>query len=214
MKPVVFMMCLLGVTLAAPAPDGITNEQAAAHANEALRWMEMYRLFQQQGAAGNPFLPAAGAMVDAAQAQPVNAPPAPAGDVSDEETVPQVGSFGPAATPLNSDEVDDEEEAAPAVAAGAPAEPAAVPDPAAAVVVEAPVDVAPAAPDVSVDVVAAVPAAADVPVAVDVPAAVDAAAAAAAPDAAAAAPDAAAAAPDAAAAAPDAAAAAVDPAAV
>nr|XP_020457681.1 uncharacterized protein LOC109961316 [Monopterus albus] len=77
-KLLVFMMCLLATTLAAPAPDDENKEQVAAHANAALRWMEMYRLYQQQRLLRNPFLPVGNAPVRATPAQPDNVPrPAP-----------------------------------------------------------------------------------------------------------------------------------------
>ncbi|KAM7419289.1 hypothetical protein PAMA_016413 [Pampus argenteus] len=123
MKPVVILMCLLSTALAAPVPGSESNEQVAAHANEALRWMEMYRLYQQQGLVGNPFIPAAdapaetaaAAVVDAAPAEPANdSPPAPVpvGDASEEEEAEDgkpAPKAGPAA-PLNSDEAEEAEE--------------------------------------------------------------------------------------------------------
>jgi len=171
MKPVVFMMCLLVTALAAPAPGSESDEQVAAHANEALRWMEMYRLYQQQGLVGNPFVAAAdtpadaavGAAVDTAPAQPAYVPPpaAPAAPVEDasEEEDGNAARNAALGAPLNSDEEETEEvevaEVEPAVVEEAPAEPAAGPgaDPAADVetaVVDVPIDVAP------VDAIAAV----------------------------------------------------------
>ncbi|TKS68217.1 hypothetical protein D9C73_002278 [Collichthys lucidus] len=151
-------------------PGSESNEEkVAAHANEALRWMEMYRMYQQQGVVRNPFLPAADAPVDAAPAQPADVPaPAPIAneDASEEEAeegnpAPRAAAApGAPAAPLNSDEAEEVEEveaveAEPAVVEAAPAEPAAeepaaaepaAADPAAAVepaVVDVPVDAAP-----------------------------------------------------------------------
>ncbi|MEQ2194082.1 hypothetical protein XENOCAPTIV_022893 [Xenoophorus captivus] len=157
MKQILISMCLLVSTFAAPAPGSESSEQVAAHANEALRLMEMYRLYQQQGL-GNPFLPAADPPVVASQAQLT---PVPAEDVSDEETedgnpAARVAVPGAPAAPLNSDEEEEDEEAAevePTVVDVAPPDPTAAP--AAAVepeVVVIPPDVAPV-----VDVVVAVP---------------------------------------------------------
>ncbi|KAK1885683.1 D-alanine--D-alanine ligase [Dissostichus eleginoides] len=209
MKLVVFMMCLLATTLAAPVAESESNEEkVAAHANEALRWMEMYRMYQQQGVVGNPFLPAADAPVDAAPAEV--APPAPvaAADASEEENEDEGAAPKAAAAvgaPLNSDEEEEAEEveaaeAEPAVEVAleepaadpeADVEPAVVDVPVDAAMVDAavvvdvvpvdvvPAEVAPSAPEVAVN--APVPAAADVPA--DVPAAVDVHAAADAADA-------------------------------
>ncbi|XP_061687137.1 enamelin isoform X2 [Syngnathoides biaculeatus] len=102
------VMCLFVACSAAPLQESQSNEQIAAHANQALRLMEMYRLYQQQGLAVNPFLPAAAtprvraaakalSQVDAAPAQAATAaaplpPAAPAAaaqpvgeDASEEE---------------------------------------------------------------------------------------------------------------------------------
>ncbi|XP_062333368.1 enamelin [Osmerus eperlanus] len=181
MKPVVFLMCLLGSTFAAPAPESGSNEQVAAHANMALRMMEFYRMYgslQQQGvgAAGNPAFPAVPG--NAAAAPPPSffmPPPMPAG--SDEEGAPQYAyGYGlPAgaapAAPLNSDEVGEDAAGAEAEAAEAEAEPAAAEaEPAAEAAVPeaaAPVDVVPALPEVSMDIAVAVPAGADIGAAVD-----------------------------------------------
>nr|XP_057942617.1 enamelin [Doryrhamphus excisus] len=132
MAHVVLMMCLLVACSAAPAQESQNNEQIAAHANEALRWMEMYRLYQQQGMVANPFLPAAEApaepaaavvTVDAAPAQPATgAPPPPpppppqapaqsAGEASEEEN-DEAESAPKLAAPLNSDEEAEEAEEA------------------------------------------------------------------------------------------------------
>ncbi|XP_003454248.1 enamelin [Oreochromis niloticus] len=165
MKQLVFFICLLVSTLAAPAPASESSE-IAAHANEALRWMEMYRLYQQQGIVQNPFVPSAnspavsaGATVDAAPAQPADVPPpahVPVGDASEEETEdgnPATKAAGPA--PLNSDEVEEAEEveaaeADPAMVEAEPsANPAAVVEPA---VVDVPIDVAPVDDAAAVDV--------------------------------------------------------------
>ncbi|XP_076583689.1 enamelin [Chaetodon auriga] len=155
MKLLVFMMCLLVTTFAAPAPQSENTEekQIAAHANEALRWMEIYRLYQQQGIVRNPFLPAADVPVDAAPAQPADAPllaPIAVGDASEEETendnpAPKAGAPAPPAAPLNSDEAEEAEEveaaeAEPAVVEAAPADPAVAVELA---VVDVPVDAAP-----------------------------------------------------------------------
>ncbi|KAK2817070.1 hypothetical protein Q5P01_025261 [Channa striata] len=147
MQLVVFLLCLLVTTKAAPAPDSDSNEQFAAHANEALRWMEMYRLYQQQGVAGNPFLPAADAPADAAPADVP--PPAPIAmeDASEEEAEVGKPVLKTGAVPLNSDEAEEAEEveaAEPEPVEGAAVEPTA--DPAAAVepaVVDVPLDAAP-----------------------------------------------------------------------
>ncbi|XP_030599842.1 enamelin [Archocentrus centrarchus] len=190
MKQLVFFMCLLVSTLAAPAPASESTE-VAVHANEALRWMELYRLYQQQGIVQNPFLPSAHASVDAAPPQSADVPPPapiPVGDASEDETEdvnPATKTGSPA--PLNSDEVEEAEEveaaeADPAVVEAA--EPSANPDvPVDAAPVDAatvdvpPVDVVPvdsalAAPGVAVD--PAAPAKADILTAGDVPAEVDA----------------------------------------
>ncbi|KAM4594898.1 enamelin [Fundulus diaphanus] len=201
MKQILISMCLLVSTFAAPlAPGSDSSEQVALHANEALRLMEMYRLYQQQGL-GNPFLPAADAPVVALQAQLA---PVPADDASDEEAedgnpAPRVAVPGAPAAPLNSDEEEEAEEVEaaevePTMVDVAPADPTVAPaaDPAAAaepelvaippdvapvdgvVVVVPPVDVVPvdAAAEVAVDVAG--------PVATDIPALDTAAAAAAA----------------------------------
>ncbi|KAM4751218.1 enamelin [Anableps anableps] len=160
MKQILILMCLLVSTFAAPAP-GSESSEIAAHANEALRLMEMYRLYQQQGLR-NPFLAAADApansvgtpAVVAVQAQLA---PIPAEDVSDEENedgnpAPRFAVPGAPAAPLNSDEEEEAEEAEaaevePTVVDIAPADPTAAPaaDPAAAEpeVVVIPADVAP-----------------------------------------------------------------------
>ncbi|XP_015253129.1 PREDICTED: skin secretory protein xP2-like [Cyprinodon variegatus] len=147
MKQILISMCLLASTFAAPAP-GSDSGEVAAHANEALRLMEMYRLYQQQGLE-NPFLQAANApakspgalRVDAVQAQLA---PVPAEDVSDEEAedgnpAPKAVAPGAAAAPLNSDEEEEAEEAEtaelePTVVDVAPADPTIAPaaDPSAA----------------------------------------------------------------------------------
>uniref|UniRef100_A0A1A8NAG1 Enamelin n=1 Tax=Nothobranchius rachovii TaxID=451742 RepID=A0A1A8NAG1_9TELE len=161
MKRFGLLMCLLVPALAAPVPDSESGEQVAAHANEALRLMELYRLFQQQGVGGNPFLPApADAPADPAAAAVVNLQAAPvrAEDASDEEA--EDGNVSPKAAapaaptaPLNSDEAEEAEEeetaeAEPAVVEAAPAEPTADPaaEPGASLepaVVDIPVEVAP-----------------------------------------------------------------------
>ncbi|XP_035762197.1 enamelin [Neolamprologus brichardi] len=143
--------------------------QIAAHANEALRWMEMYRLYQQQGVVQNPFIPSAnlpavsaGATVDAAPAQPADVPPpapVPVGDASEEETEdgnPATKAAGRA--PLNSDEVEEAEEvdaaeADPAMVEAEPsAEPSANPAAVEPAVVDVPIDVAPVDDAAAVDV--------------------------------------------------------------
>ncbi|XP_068178605.1 enamelin [Antennarius striatus] len=141
MKLLVCMMCLMVTTLAAPAQESESNE-VAAHANLALKWMEMYRMYQQQGVVGNPFLPAADAPVVAAPVQSFDVPPpAPviASDASEEETeegdpAPKAAApVGPAG-PLNSDEEEEAEteeveaaEPEPPVTEAAPADPAVEP---------------------------------------------------------------------------------------
>ncbi|XP_032417791.1 enamelin isoform X2 [Xiphophorus hellerii] len=195
MKQVLILLCLLVSTFAAPAP-GSESSEAAAHANEALRLMEMYRLYQQQGLA-NPFLRAADAPANSAVAPEVVAfqaqlAPAPAEDVSDEETedgnpAPRIAVPGAPAAPLNSDEEEEAEETEvaevePTVVDTAPADTTAAPaaDPAAAAepeVVDIPPDVAPvdgvvvAVPPVDivpVDTAAEVPVDVAGPVATDV----------------------------------------------
>ncbi|XP_023189197.1 induced stolen tip protein TUB8-like isoform X1 [Xiphophorus maculatus] len=196
MKQVLILLCLLVSTFAAPAPGSESSEQAAAHANEALRLMEMYRLYQQQGLA-NPFLRAADTPANSAVAPAVVAfqaqlAPAPAEDVSDEETedgnsAPRIAVPGAPGAPLNSDEEEEAEETEvaevePTVVDTAPADPTAAPaaDPAAAAepeVVDIPPDVAPvdgvvvAVPPVDivpVDTAAEVPVDVAGPVATDV----------------------------------------------
>ncbi|XP_067355832.1 enamelin isoform X1 [Channa argus] len=190
MELVVFLLCLLVTTQAAPAPDSESNEQLAAHANQALRWMEMYRLYQQQGAVGNLFPPASDAPADAAPADVP--PPAPVAveDASEEETevgkpVPKAGA--PPAAPVNSDEVEEAEEveaadAEPAEEAAvettadlaAAVEPALVDVPVGAVPVNAAavdgppvdgfsVDIAPVAPEVATYIITPAPAGAAPP---------------------------------------------------
>ncbi|XP_014051040.1 tropomyosin-1, isoforms 33/34 isoform X2 [Salmo salar] len=182
MISVVLLMCLLGFSLAAPTPDSGSDE-VAAHANEALRWMELYRMY---GSLGQLAAPAQPPMLNA----PAAAPAAPAQDPkffyppppmnSDEEApVPHYGGYvryypypgqaAPAAPvlPLNSDEVGEDE-----AAAEAEAEPAvdhAAEEPA-VVDTATPVDPAAAAPvdpavDVPIDVV--IPAAVDIPATID-----------------------------------------------
>ncbi|KAM9856841.1 enamelin [Aulostomus maculatus] len=85
MKPVIILICLLVASLAAPVPEQ-SKEQVAAHANEALRWMEMYRMYQQQGVVRNPFLPDGTPPVEPAGPVVVDAVPAPVPVTSDEET--------------------------------------------------------------------------------------------------------------------------------
>ncbi|XP_026025099.1 enamelin [Astatotilapia calliptera] len=164
MKQLVLFMCLLVSTLAAPFPASESSE-IAAHANEALRWMEMYRLYQQQGIVQNPFIPSAnspavsaGATVDAAPAQPADVPPpapVPVGDASEEETEdgnPATKAAGRAL--LNSDEVEEAEEveAAEADPAMVEAEPSANPAAVEPAVVDVPIDVAPVDDAAAVDV--------------------------------------------------------------
>ncbi|KAL7855561.1 hypothetical protein AOLI_G00191650 [Acnodon oligacanthus] len=182
MKAVVFLMCFVGYTAAAPAPEsGSQEQQIAAHAHTALQLMELYRLY--------------GHLQHQVQAQPAQAPqpgflvnhPAlhPREDDSDEEAQPQhVGAFYPPygypavpgapavpaapATPPNSDEAEEAEGAEAAEAEGAEAAEAE-----AEPVSEAPVtDLAPAAtavdpvvvdPPVEVEVGIEVPIAADIP---------------------------------------------------
>ncbi|KAK2909120.1 hypothetical protein Q8A67_004957 [Cirrhinus molitorella] len=118
MKAVVFLMCLLGSSLAAPAPDSGSNEQAIiGHANTALQLMELYRMLghlRQQGFGAvptgaqlpaAPVAPAAPAPVDTQPQVSPQAPQqgfffnpalfAPVGDGSDEEGAPQFRGFYP-----------------------------------------------------------------------------------------------------------------------
>ncbi|XP_016310638.1 predicted GPI-anchored protein 58 [Sinocyclocheilus anshuiensis] len=118
MKVLAFLMCLLGSSLAAPAPDSGSNEQAIiGHANTALQLMELYRMLghlQQQGfgavptGAQLPAAPAAPVAPAPADAQPQVSPQAPqqgfffnpalfapTGDGSDEEGAPQFRGFYP-----------------------------------------------------------------------------------------------------------------------
>ncbi|KAK6325036.1 hypothetical protein J4Q44_G00043780 [Coregonus suidteri] len=184
MISVVLLMCLLGYSLAAPAPDSGSDEQVAAHANEALRWMELYRMYGSLGQQAAPVQPSMLNGPAAAPAAPAQAPnffyPPPPPMNSDEEApAPRYGFYGgyypypgqaaPAApaVPLNSDEVGED-----AVAAEAEAEPAvdhAAEEPA-VVDSAAPVDPAAAAPvdpavEESIDVV--IPAAVDIPATID-----------------------------------------------
>ncbi|XP_049577229.1 enamelin [Syngnathus scovelli] len=167
MERAVIMMCLFVACSTAPVQES-ENNKIAAHANEALRLMEMYRLYQQQGMVANPFLPAsetpgvveAPPQVDSAPVHTATAtppPPAvaaaqPVGDVSEEEedASPASKAAAPVA-PLNSEEAEeaeDTEEAeeaaeAPAANPAAPTDVPAVVDPAAeiaAVDVQAAVD--------------------------------------------------------------------------
>ncbi|KAA0722097.1 hypothetical protein E1301_Tti009155 [Triplophysa tibetana] len=102
MKIFVFLMCVFGSSLAAPALDSGSNEQAAVNnANTALHLMELYR------------------MIGKLQQQEFNpALLAPRGDGSDEENT-LFNGFNPAhgfqhaqpAAPLNSDEAEAAEEA-------------------------------------------------------------------------------------------------------
>ncbi|KAK7161451.1 hypothetical protein R3I94_004209 [Phoxinus phoxinus] len=147
MKAVALLMCLLGSSLAAPAPDSGSNEQAIiSNANTALQLMELYRMLGQMRQQGfgavptdaqlpaAPVAPAAPAPVDTQPQVSPQAPQqgfffnpalfAPPGDGSDEEEAPQHRGFYPAA-PLNSDEAEAAEEAeAEAAEAGAEPEPA------------------------------------------------------------------------------------------
>ncbi|KAM9399286.1 uncharacterized protein ACWYII_031550 isoform 2-T3 [Salvelinus alpinus] len=164
MISVVLLMCLLGYSLAAPV---------AAHANEALRWMELYRKY---GSLGQQAAPAQLSMLNAPAAAPTappqapnfyppppppppQPPPPPPPMNSDEEApatryggygsyggyYPYPGQAAPAApaVPLSSDEVGED-----AAAAEAEAEPAvdlAAEEPA-VVDTASPVDPAAAAP--------------------------------------------------------------------
>ncbi|KAK9981281.1 hypothetical protein ABG768_000834 [Culter alburnus] len=118
MKAVALLMCLLGSSLAAPAPDSGSNEQAInSHANTALQLMELYRMLgqlRQQGfgvvptGAQLPAVPAAPAAPVPVDTQPQVSPQgpqqgfffnpalfAPRGDGSDEEEAPQFRGFYP-----------------------------------------------------------------------------------------------------------------------
>ncbi|XP_042615731.1 uncharacterized protein LOC109095750 isoform X2 [Cyprinus carpio] len=165
MKAVAFLMCLLGSSIAAPAPDSDSNEQAIiSHANTALQLMELYRMFghlRQQGFGAVPVgaqLPAALSAPAApapVHAQPQVSPQAPqqgiffnpTGDESDEEGAPQFRGFYPPygyqpaqrAAPLNSDEAEGAEAGA---EAGAEPEPAGAAAVATAANEIAPVDIA------------------------------------------------------------------------
>ncbi|XP_037105504.1 enamelin [Syngnathus acus] len=138
MERAVIMMCLFVACSTAPVQESENNE-IAAHANEALRLMEMYRLYQQQGMVANPFLPASetpGVVVagEAPPAEPAEAapkqvdsapvhtatasppPPAvaaaqPVGDVSEEEEDANPASKAAApVAPLNSEEAEEAED--------------------------------------------------------------------------------------------------------
>ncbi|XP_051560020.1 uncharacterized protein LOC127444602 [Myxocyprinus asiaticus] len=151
MKAFAFLMCLLGSSLAAPAPDSGSNEEGIIrHANTALQLMELYRMLGQlrQQGFGAVASPAQQPAVPAAPAAPVDAQPqvspqgleqglffnpalfAPRGDGSDEEGAPQFRGFYPPygnqpaqpAAPLNSDEAEGAEEAEAAKGAEAGAE--------------------------------------------------------------------------------------------
>ncbi|XP_051993833.1 uncharacterized protein LOC127651839 [Xyrauchen texanus] len=140
MKAFAFLMCLLGSSLAAPAPDSGSNEEGIiSHANTALQLMELYRMvgqLRQQGF-GAVASPAQQPAAPAAPAAPVDTQPqvspqeteqglffnpalfAPRRDGSDEEGAPQFRGFYPPygyqpaqpAAPLNSDEAEGAEEA-------------------------------------------------------------------------------------------------------
>ncbi|XP_039504432.1 enamelin [Pimephales promelas] len=183
MKAVALLMCLLGSSLAAPAPDSSSNEQVASHANTAVQLMELYRLIAQMrqqgfGAAPNdaqlpaaPVAPAAPAPVDTQPQVSPQAPQqgfffnpalfAPQGDGSDEEGAPQFRGFYPPygyqpaqpAAPLNSDEAEGAEEAEAAEGAEA-AEAGAEPEPAGTAL---PVDAAVANEILPIDVPVDVP---------------------------------------------------------
>ncbi|XP_051761616.1 enamelin [Ctenopharyngodon idella] len=121
MKAVALFMCLLGSSLAAPALDSGSNEQAInSHANTALQLMEFYRILGQLRQQGfgvvptgaqlpavpvAPAAPAAPAPVDTQPQVSPQAPQqgfffnpalfAPRGDGSDEEGAPQFRGFYP-----------------------------------------------------------------------------------------------------------------------
>ncbi|XP_077103074.1 enamelin [Siphateles boraxobius] len=118
MKAVALLMCLLGSSLAAPAPDSGSNEQAInSHTNTALQLMELYRMLGQMRQQGfgavptdaqlpaAPVAPAAPAPVDTQPQASPQAPQqgfffnpalfAPPGDGSDEEGAPQYRGFYP-----------------------------------------------------------------------------------------------------------------------
>ncbi|TRY82920.1 hypothetical protein DNTS_027919 [Danionella cerebrum] len=159
MKVVAFLLCLLSSSLAAPAPDSGSNEQAIAnHANTALQLMELYRALGQLRQQGFGVVPGAQLPAQVApaaiDAQPEVSPQAPqqalvlspavvapTGDDSDEEGAP-----AQAAAPLNSDEAEEAEEAeggeeaegAEAALAGPEAEPAGIPPAVDAPAVDAP----------------------------------------------------------------------------
>ncbi|XP_076871533.1 enamelin isoform X2 [Brachyhypopomus gauderio] len=102
MQTVVILMCVLGYSLTAPAPEQGSNEQRAAHAHTALQLMELHWMknhLQQQGLINNnkPVLP-------------------PRGRGSVMEGQPQFGGSNPPdsnpagpADLLNSDEVEESE---------------------------------------------------------------------------------------------------------
>ncbi|XP_050984811.1 enamelin isoform X2 [Labeo rohita] len=113
MKAVAFLMCLLGSSLAAPAPDSGSNEAIIGHANTALQLMELYRMLghlQQQGFGAVP----TGAQVPAVPAVPAApaAPAAPAPVNTQPQVSPQVPQqgffFNPALFAPNGDGSDEE----------------------------------------------------------------------------------------------------------
>ncbi|XP_057700664.1 enamelin isoform X2 [Corythoichthys intestinalis] len=181
MEKAVIIMCLFVACSAAPVQKRQSDE-IAAHANEALRLMEMYRLLQQQGIVPNPFLPAAEIpgteatpevrpQVDfvPAQAATIVPPPPvaadaaaaqPVGDESEEQEDAKPASKAAAApvAPPNSEEADEEtEEVGEATVIKAEAAEAPAADPVAPADVPA-VDAAPKAPRAAEAAVGEVPA--------------------------------------------------------
>ncbi|XP_034147152.1 enamelin [Esox lucius] len=126
MKSVVILMCLFGHSMAVPIPESGSNEQVAAHANEALRWMELYRMYSslaQQGFGATTSSPNADKVYARAAASHNVFYPPPAPINSDEEApATRYGAYFPYpghTAPLNSDEVEED-----AAATEAEAEPA------------------------------------------------------------------------------------------
>ncbi|XP_057700663.1 enamelin isoform X1 [Corythoichthys intestinalis] len=131
MEKAVIIMCLFVACSAAPVQKRQSDE-IAAHANEALRLMEMYRLLQQQGIVPNPFLPAA--EIPGTEATPEVRPEGPARATPEQvdfvpaqaATIvppPPVAADAAAAQPVG-DESEEQEDAKPASkAAAAPVAP-------------------------------------------------------------------------------------------
>ncbi|XP_077575843.1 enamelin isoform X2 [Stigmatopora nigra] len=116
MEKAVILMYLFVTCSAAPVPKSQSNE-IAAHANEALRLMEMYRMLQQQGIVASPFLPAT--EIPAMEAAPELLPAEPAEAVIEVNAVPEEAATivpaSPTAGQTVGDASEEEEDAKPAL---------------------------------------------------------------------------------------------------